>query len=87
MTFSRDGYVTRSVTGITVLQDQNVQVNAQLSTAIKTLGHVTVRGASQLVQPTVTADTYSVNGQTRCRTSTARRRTRTGSRRSTRCPA
>ena len=63
VTFSRAGYVTRSITGITVLQDQNVQVNAQLSAAIKTLGHVTVRGASQLVQPTVTADTYSVNGQ------------------------
>ncbi|HYK53202.1 MAG TPA: carboxypeptidase-like regulatory domain-containing protein, partial [Candidatus Eremiobacteraceae bacterium] len=64
VTFSREGFVTRSIAGVTVLQDQNVQVNAQLSAAIKTLGRVTVRGASQLVQPTVTADTYSVNGQT-----------------------
>jgi len=63
VTFSRPGFLTRAVTGITVLQDQNVTVSAQLSAEIKTLGHVTVRGASQLVQPTVTADTYAVNQQ------------------------
>lgn len=63
LTFSRSGFQTRTFAGITVLQDQNVPVNAQLSAEIRTLGHVTVRGSSQLVQPTVTADTYSVNQQ------------------------
>lgn len=64
VTFSRPGFQTQTIHGVTVLQDQNIRVNAQLTVELKTLGTVTVRGQSALVQPTVTADTYSVTQQT-----------------------
>jgi len=61
VTFSKEGYQIESVPGITVVQDQNVDVDAKLQAEIKTLGHVLVRGATSLIQPTVTADTYTIN--------------------------
>jgi len=64
VTFSREGFQTQSIPGITVLQDQSVRVNAQLATELKTLAKISVRGASSLVQPTVTSDTYAVNQST-----------------------
>jgi carboxypeptidase family protein len=64
VTFSRAGYQTQAIPGVTVLQDQSIRVNIQLATELKTLAKVTVRGASSIVQPTVTADTYSINQQT-----------------------
>jgi outer membrane receptor protein involved in Fe transport len=64
VTFSRPGFQTQAIPGVTVLQDQAVRVNVQLAVELKTLARVAVRGASSLVQPTVTADTYAVNQQT-----------------------
>jgi hypothetical protein len=63
LTFSKEGYQTTSVPGITTVQDQPNRVNAHMSTSVKSLGRVTVRGTMALVQPTVTADTYVVNQQ------------------------
>ncbi|MBV8595584.1 MAG: carboxypeptidase regulatory-like domain-containing protein, partial [Candidatus Eremiobacteraeota bacterium] len=63
ITASKDGYQTTSIPGVTVVQDQASRINARLSPGVKSLGRVTVRGSTSLVQPTVTADTYVVNQQ------------------------
>jgi len=63
VTFSKDGFQTQTLPGITVIQDQPYRLNAHLSTGPKSLGRITVRGTTSLVQPTVTADTYVVNQQ------------------------
>ena len=60
VTFSKNGYVTVIIFGITTVQDQSVRVSARLE-AVKTLARVVVRSSTSLVQPTVTADTYVVN--------------------------
>ena len=60
VTFSKDGYLTRSIYAITAVQDQSIRVNARLE-ALKTLARITVRGPTSLVQPTVTADTYVIS--------------------------
>ena len=59
VTFSKDGYLTRTIAGVMTVQDQSVRMNAQLKT-VKTLAHITVRSPTSLAQPTVTADTYVV---------------------------
>ena len=63
LTFSKDGFDTTTVPGVTVVQDQATRINARLQVGPKSLGRVTVRGSTALVQPTVTADTYVVNQQ------------------------
>lgn len=63
LTFTKDGYQTQTLPGITTTQDQPVRVNARLETGAKSLGRVTVRSSTALVQPTVTADTYIINQQ------------------------
>jgi len=65
VTFSKEGYQTASINGVTTVQDQPSRASIHLAaTEVKTLGRVTVRGQTSLIQPTVTADTYVVN-QTR----------------------
>lgn len=61
ITFSKNGYITQAVSGVTTVQDQSTRVNAQLETGVKTLARVSVRAATSLVQPTITADTYVVD--------------------------
>ena len=61
VTFSKDGYVPQIIPATTVLQDQNVRVDGKLLLSIKTIATISVRGSTSLVQPTVTADTYSVS--------------------------
>ncbi len=61
VTFSKQGYLTQQVPGITLSQDQNYALNMQLASEVKTLGRIPVRGSTSLVQPTTTADTYTVN--------------------------
>src|SRR5579872_5444015 len=63
LTFVKDGYETASIPGVTIVQDQATRMNAHLTSGVKSLGRVTVRGTTALVQPTVTADTYVVNQQ------------------------
>ncbi|MEA2720112.1 MAG: hypothetical protein QOJ39_1976 [Candidatus Eremiobacteraeota bacterium] len=57
------GYDDVLVSGVTVVQDQNVQINQTVSRAIKEIGRVSARSASNLVQPTQTADVYNVSPQ------------------------
>ncbi|HXM18849.1 MAG TPA: TonB-dependent receptor [Candidatus Tumulicola sp.] len=63
LTFSKSGYVTQPIPGVTVTQDQTVTVNARLQTQLTTIGKVTVRGQTSLVQPSDTADKYTVTPQ------------------------
>jgi hypothetical protein len=57
------GYDDVVVSGVTIVQDQNVQLNQTLLKAIKQIGRVSSRSASNLVQPTQTADVYNVSPQ------------------------
>jgi Carboxypeptidase regulatory-like domain/TonB-dependent Receptor Plug Domain len=57
------GYDDVLISGVTVVQDQNVQVNQSLARALRTIGRVSARSASNLVQPTQTADVYNVSPQ------------------------
>jgi hypothetical protein len=63
LTFSKEGLQTISIGGVTTVQDQPNRVNTHLTVSVKSLGRVTVRGTTSLIQPTVTADTYVVNQQ------------------------
>jgi hypothetical protein len=57
------GYDDVVVQGVTVVQDQNVPINQTLAKSLKTIGRVSARNASNLVQPTQTADVYNVSPQ------------------------
>ncbi|MDB5073660.1 MAG: TonB-dependent receptor [Candidatus Eremiobacteraeota bacterium] len=57
------GYNDVLVSGVTIVQDQNVQINQAVSRAIQQIGRVSARSASNLVQPTQTADVYNVSNQ------------------------
>ncbi|HXN08239.1 MAG TPA: carboxypeptidase regulatory-like domain-containing protein, partial [Candidatus Acidoferrales bacterium] len=63
VTLSKEGFQTQTIPGITIVQDQPYRLNAHLSTGPKSLGRITVRGTTSLVQPTVTSDSYVVNQQ------------------------
>ena len=63
LTFSKDGYLTGSVPGVATAPDQPTGVSTHLATSVKSLGHVYVRAATSLLQPTVTADTYVIDQQ------------------------
>jgi hypothetical protein len=57
------GYDDVVVQGVTVVQDQNVQINQTLAKTLRTIGRVSARNASNLVQPNQTADVYNVSAQ------------------------
>jgi Carboxypeptidase regulatory-like domain/TonB-dependent Receptor Plug Domain len=57
------GYDQVVLAGITVVQDQNVVLNQTLSRSLREIGRVAARNASNLVQPTQTADVYNVTPQ------------------------
>ncbi|MDQ6925147.1 MAG: carboxypeptidase regulatory-like domain-containing protein, partial [Candidatus Eremiobacteraeota bacterium] len=57
------GYDAVVQAGVTVVQDADVRLNSTLSKALQTIGRVASRGASNLVQPTQTADVYNVTNQ------------------------
>ena len=63
VTLSKDGFQTQTIPGITTVQDQAYRLNVHLTTGVKSLGRVAVRGTTSLVQPTVTANNYVVNQQ------------------------
>ncbi len=59
---SKDGYEASTVSGVTIVQGGvAIGVSVTLGTTAKTLGKVTVRGVSNYVQPTQTADSYVVS--------------------------
>src|SRR5450755_3714266 len=64
LTFSKAGYLSQLIPGITIVQDQSSRINARLEKSTRTLGKVTVRGTTSLIQPTQTANTYVVNQTT-----------------------
>ena len=57
------GYEDLVFSGVTVVQDQNVRIDSPLAKSLRTIGRVSSRGASNLVQPTQTADVYNVSNQ------------------------
>ena len=60
VSFSKTGYQAQVIPGVTVVQDQSVRMNGTLSVAVKTLATIAVRGQTSVIQPTQTADTYTV---------------------------
>ncbi|MDQ2872611.1 MAG: TonB dependent receptor [Candidatus Eremiobacteraeota bacterium] len=63
VSFQRESFEPATLTGITVQQDLTVTENIRLNKSLKTIASVTARGASSLVQPSVTTDVYTVSGQ------------------------
>ena len=63
VTFSKEGYETAAVPGVTVFQDQTALVNETLNSAAKVLGRVAVTAAGALVQKNQPADVYTISGQ------------------------
>lgn len=61
VSFSKNGFQAQIVGGITVVQDQTARVNIRLSSEPKTLATVSVRGQASIIQPTQTADTYTIS--------------------------
>ncbi len=57
------GYEAVVQGGVTVVQDQDVRINQTLSKSLQKIGRVSARNASNLVQPTQTADVYNVSQQ------------------------
>ena len=64
LTYAEEGYLTQTVSGITVNQDQTYVQNMVLPQEVKTIGRIPVRGSTSLVQPTQTVNQYQVNEQT-----------------------
>ncbi|BDE07640.1 hypothetical protein WPS_29160 [Vulcanimicrobium alpinum] len=58
-----NGYEQFVVAGVTVVQDQNVRVDQALVKSLREIGRTSARGASNLVQPTQTADVYNVSSK------------------------
>ncbi|MGH7659431.1 MAG: TonB-dependent receptor domain-containing protein [Vulcanimicrobiaceae bacterium] len=63
VTVEDKGFDTSSVSGITVLADQNQTVSFPLAQQLQVIGRVTSRSAADLVKPGMTADVYSVTPQ------------------------
>jgi hypothetical protein len=58
------GYQEVLVNGVTVVQDQNVRIDqALVPRTLQTIGRTSARSASNLVQPSQTADVYNVSPQ------------------------
>ncbi|MGI8737918.1 MAG: hypothetical protein DLM53_00585 [Candidatus Eremiobacter antarcticus] len=64
LTFTREGFQRQQVAGVTLNQDQNYALSIQLRAEVRTIGRVPVRASTSLVQPSTTADTYTVNPTT-----------------------
>src|SRR5579864_2127763 len=63
VTFSKSGYQTQNVPGVTINQDQIYTLNMTLVSEVKTIGRIPVRGSTALVQPTLTVNQYTINPQ------------------------
>lgn len=64
VSFTRQGYQTQQIQGVTLVQGQSANVSVALHSGLTVLGHVTVRGVTSVVQPHTTADQYTVTTQT-----------------------
>jgi outer membrane receptor protein involved in Fe transport len=63
VSFSKTGYQTNFVSGVTISQDQTRRVDVVLQVHPKTIGLITVRSTTSLVQPNVTSSSYVVNSR------------------------
>ena len=62
VSFEASGYTPVSTPGVTVQQQQIVSLNERMTKEVKTIAHVTARGASNLVRPGQGSDVYNVSG-------------------------
>jgi len=61
LTFAATGYRLAVIDGVTIFQNQNLVVDAKLQPGTASLGQVTTSASkTDLVQPTVTSDTYNM---------------------------
>src|SRR5579872_4791780 len=63
VTYSKSGFESQTIPGITINQDQVYTQNLVLTAEVKTIGRVPVRASTALVQPTLTVNQYTVNPQ------------------------
>lgn len=63
VTFSKEGYRSQEVSGITIVQGQSLLLSINMTTKPKLLDTVAVRRAASLIQPTTTSDMYTVSSQ------------------------
>lgn len=63
VSFQGSGYQNTSVPGITVQQALTSTLNQQLSKQLTQIANVTARSTSNLVQPNITSDEYTVTGE------------------------
>jgi hypothetical protein len=61
ITARKDGYTVEQVPGITVIADQNRNVDLRLQSALKTIAKVAVRASTGLVRSGVVSDVYSIS--------------------------
>ncbi|MBV8172809.1 MAG: TonB-dependent receptor, partial [Candidatus Eremiobacteraeota bacterium] len=61
ITVVKAGYNTTTKPGVTVLADQEQDVDIPMQRSVATLGTVTVRANSDLLKPGTTSDVYSIN--------------------------
>jgi Carboxypeptidase regulatory-like domain len=67
ITAVKDGYITLSQPGVTVIAGNTQTVSLVLQPAVKTLGVVTTTAAAALVKPGTTNDVYSVNASSQAK--------------------
>ncbi|HTD35835.1 MAG TPA: TonB-dependent receptor [Candidatus Elarobacter sp.] len=63
VTFSRTGYETFTLTGVTVVQGQIANASTALNQSLQRIGRTQSRSTSGAYQPTQTVDQYNVNTQ------------------------
>jgi Carboxypeptidase regulatory-like domain/TonB dependent receptor len=63
VTYTRTGYETFNLTGVTVTQGQVANASIALSQSLTTIGRTQSRSTGGAFQPTQTTDTYNVNAQ------------------------
>ncbi len=60
VTFAEEAYITQTIAGITLSQDQVYVQDVRLNREVKTIGRVAVRSSTSLVQPSQTVNQYTV---------------------------
>jgi len=61
VTFTKTGFESSALTGITILADQVQTLRVSLTVSLKTIARVSTRSTMDLVKPGTTGDVYSVN--------------------------
>src|SRR4029077_2605015 len=60
---SKQGYNSTSLSGVTVVADQNISLDIVLQASVKLLGKVVTSSTANVVNKSITGDLYSVNAQ------------------------